>query len=139
MFLFSLPLRQLIFISTADVYSFAIILKEIITRMLPYESSSKEKILEPNEILDRVRMGIIPPYRPEVVSPDCPNNLTKVVQACWQEDPSHRPDFTKLKGVMRKISQGISSRNFLDNLLNRMEQVQFLGRSHSLPSNKSVL
>lgn len=105
-----------------DVYSFAIILKEIITRTNPYDSDNRGKFLEPSEILDRVSMGIIPPFRPELVSPDCPNSLKKVVQACWAEDPSHRPEFSKIKPAIRKISKGISSTNFLDNLLNRMEQ-----------------
>ncbi len=105
-----------------DVYAFAVILKEIITRLQPYETAHKEKALEPGEVLDRVRMGIVPPFRPEIVSADCPNSLIKVVNVCWQEDPSKRPDFVKLKPVLRKISRGVSSSNFLDNLLKRMEQ-----------------
>ena len=67
-------------------------------------------------------MGIVPSYRPEIVSPDCPNGLIKVVMACWAEDPGNRPEFVKLKPIVKKISKGVSSSNFLDNLLNRMEQ-----------------
>lgn len=67
-------------------------------------------------------MGVVPPFRPEIVAPDCPNSLIKVVNVCWQEEASKRPEFTKLKPVLRRISKGVSSSNFLDNLLKRMEQ-----------------
>ena len=71
-----------------DIFSFAIILQEIITRCAPYESPNQKNQLEPSEILDRVRMGVQPPFRPAIVSSDCPSSMMKVVQACWSEDPS---------------------------------------------------
>lgn len=55
-----------------DVYSFAIILQEIITRAGPFEAMErmgrKRANLGPEEILDRLRMGTVPPYRPEVIN-----------------------------------------------------------------------
>jgi class 3 adenylate cyclase len=109
-----------------DVYSFAIILQEIITRCGPFESlerlGRKRKIYEPNEILDRLRMGTVPPFRPEVAPDECSKELLNLMHECWSESPNNRPDFILIKPKMRKISKGISSRNFLDNLLKRMEQ-----------------
>ena len=106
-----------------DVYSFGIILQEVITRCEPFESSTEDKsCLEPTEILDRVKMGGEVPFRPVVNCEDCPRNLIKLMETCWSENPDIRPDFVKIKPYFKKISKGLTSTNFLDNLLNRMEQ-----------------
>lgn len=109
-----------------DVYSFAIILQEVITRSGPFESMDrvgrKRSHMEPDEILDRLRMGTVPPFRPEVAPDEAPKGLIQLMQDCWHEDPSLRPEFIQIKPRLKKITKGISSRNFLDNLLSRMEQ-----------------
>ncbi|XP_054160518.1 atrial natriuretic peptide receptor 1-like isoform X2 [Oppia nitens] len=109
-----------------DIYSFAIILQEIITRCGPFESlerlGRRRVIYEPNEVLDRIRMGTVPPFRPEVAPDECSKELLNLMHECWTEQPTSRPEFISIKQKLRKISQGISSRNFLDNLLQRMEQ-----------------
>lgn len=106
-----------------DIYSFAIVVQEIITRAYPFEFNLKKdkRSFEPNEIIDRIKMGLNPPFRPETQSEDCPPKLMRVVEACWDESPDARPEFIKIKAAMRKISQGMSSSNFIDNLLKRME------------------
>ena len=109
-----------------DVYSFAIILHEIITRCSPFDSieraGRKKKQLNPEEILDRLKMGTIPPFRPEIAPDEAPAELIDLVHACWLEDPNLRPDFSVIKPRLRRITKGVTSKNFLDNLLNRMEQ-----------------
>lgn len=109
-----------------DVYSFAIILQEIITRCGPFESieraGRKKGQLNPEEILDRLKMGTIPPFRPEVAPDEAPSELIDLMHACWAEDANLRPDFSTIKPRLRKITKGVTSKNFLDNLLNRMEQ-----------------
>ena len=79
-------------------------------------------IYEPNEILDRIRMGTSPPFRPEVAPDECSKALLHLMHDCWHELPQARPDFAMIRPRLKKITQGISSRNFLDNLLQRMEQ-----------------
>nr|XP_027201054.1 atrial natriuretic peptide receptor 1-like isoform X2 [Dermatophagoides pteronyssinus] len=106
-----------------DIYSFGIILQEVITRCEPFETSTEDKnSLEPTEILDRVKMGGEVPFRPVVNCEDCPRNLIKLMETCWSENPENRPEFVKIKPYFKKISKGLTSTNFLDNLLKRMEQ-----------------
>lgn len=109
-----------------DVYSFAIILQEIITRCAPFESMEragrKKGHLNPEEILDRLKMGVIPAFRPEVAPDEAPPELLDLMHMCWAEEPNVRPDFNIIRPRLRKITKGVTSKNFLDNLLNRMEQ-----------------
>ncbi|XP_076352674.1 atrial natriuretic peptide receptor 1-like [Tachypleus tridentatus] len=109
-----------------DIYSFAIILQEIITRSGPFESVERHGrnsiIIDPEEILDRVRMGTTPPYRPEIAYDECSAELMDLVRACWSELPGCRPSFADIKVQFKKITKGVSNKNLLDNLLARMEQ-----------------
>lgn len=107
-----------------DVYSFAVILQEIICRCPPFETSigKKKKALTPEEILDRLKMGCIPPFRPDVSCDDAPPELIDLMQICWAEDPGVRPEFSTIRPRLKRITKGVTSKNFLDNLLNRMEQ-----------------
>ena len=67
-------------------------------------------------------MGTVPPFRPEVAPDECSKELLDLMHQCWSENPNSRPDFIQIKPKLRKITKGVSSRNFLDNLLARMEQ-----------------
>ncbi|XP_076365959.1 atrial natriuretic peptide receptor 1-like [Tachypleus tridentatus] len=103
-----------------DVYSFAIILQEVVTRSEPYSTTSTE--LDPKEILEKIRRGRIPLFRPEISSDTCSVELLTLIHQCWAEDPSIRPSFAVIKATLKQISRETSSGNFMDNLLNRMEQ-----------------
>ncbi|KAF8795122.1 Atrial natriuretic peptide receptor 1 like protein [Argiope bruennichi] len=109
-----------------DVYSYAIILQEVITRSLPFEPKDRcgrsVRFLSAEDIIDRIRMGTTPPYRPELAHDECPPDMLDLIKKCWEENPDDRPSFPEIKQKMKKITKGMSSKNFLDNLLNRMEQ-----------------
>ncbi|XP_050417165.1 uncharacterized protein LOC126830804 [Patella vulgata] len=77
----------------ADVYSFGIILWEMLTRKHPYEACSMFQILE------RVRLN----KRPEI--PDfCPNELKELMEKCWHQKPSQRPIFRDILKTMENLS-----------------------------------
>ncbi|XP_022245111.1 atrial natriuretic peptide receptor 1-like [Limulus polyphemus] len=105
-----------------DIYSFAIILQEIVTRLQPFERSEKENQISPKEIIHKVKVGTKPPFRPEVSPEDCPLDFLDMLYSCWSEDPASRPNVSSIKQQMKKLSKGMGSGNFLDSLLKRMEQ-----------------
>ncbi|XP_067133555.1 atrial natriuretic peptide receptor 1-like [Centruroides vittatus] len=106
-----------------DIYSFAIILQEIITRTGPFERLvKKQNNLLPEDILEKVKMGTTPPFRPELSPEDATSDILDLMRRCWAEQPDDRPTFQEIKSQLKQITKGISSRNFLDNLLSRMEQ-----------------
>ncbi|XP_055545270.1 atrial natriuretic peptide receptor 1-like isoform X3 [Wyeomyia smithii] len=105
-----------------DVYSFGIIVQEIVSRQGPFYTGEDAK--SPKEIIKLVKNGpesYNAPFRPKVdeTSYEDVNNL---MVKCWAEDPADRPDFNLLKTIIRKINKENESGNILDNLLQRMEQ-----------------
>jgi atrial natriuretic peptide receptor A len=78
-----------------DVYSFAIILEEIVMRGGPYESV--RQYMPVKMILDRVMAHENPPFRPIVNDHDCPPDLFELIEKCWSEIPEERPTFPQIR------------------------------------------
>jgi len=67
----------------ADVYSFGIMLWELVTFRKPFERMNRE------EYYEKVVYG---GQRPEI-SKKFPNDLAKLICDCWDVDPQERPTF----------------------------------------------
>ncbi|XP_024887866.1 atrial natriuretic peptide receptor 1 isoform X2 [Temnothorax curvispinosus] len=102
-----------------DVYSFAIILEEIVVRGGPYEVA--RTFMTAQEIVTRVSASENPPLRPEVTPKDCPPDILSLMERCWTEVPDERPSFHAIRGTIRGIMKGYCE-NLMDDLLRRMEQ-----------------
>ncbi|KAJ3648141.1 hypothetical protein Zmor_019964 [Zophobas morio] len=102
-----------------DVYSFSIILEEIIVRGGPYEAA--RQFLEPHEIISRVAARENPPFRPAITHRHCPEDLVDLMDRCWNDNPEERPTFETIKITLRGIMKGYCE-NLMDDLLRRMEQ-----------------
>ncbi|XP_058797480.1 atrial natriuretic peptide receptor 1 isoform X1 [Phymastichus coffea] len=102
-----------------DVYSFAIILEEIVIRGGPYEMARTYMTCQ--EIVNRVAASEFQPFRPEVTQKDCPADIISLMEKCWHEVPEERPTFHAIRGTIRGIMKGYCE-NLMDDLLRRMEQ-----------------
>ncbi|OQV26131.1 Atrial natriuretic peptide receptor 2 [Hypsibius exemplaris] len=100
-----------------DVYSFAIVLQEIILRQSPYDGSD----VGVQVIIQEVRKGMNPPFRPRVDPNDCNPELYHVMEECWSEYPLERPSFKLIKQRLRPLIKAVSG-GLMDNLINRMEK-----------------
>ncbi|CAM1295059.1 NPR2 (predicted) [Pycnogonum litorale] len=103
-----------------DVYSFAIIVHEIVFRQGAFWIEHYD--MSPKEILDSVKNGQKPIFRPTVDDEICEEEVMQMMKKCWSEEPMERPDFHALKSIIRKLNKDNESGNILDNLLSRMEQ-----------------
>ncbi|KAI3379471.1 hypothetical protein SNEBB_001321 [Seison nebaliae] len=103
-----------------DVYSFAIILQEIIYRKGVFHFEEERDML-PEEIYRSVKEGT--GLRP-TIKPDACNapEVAELILKCWAEEVADRPDFNHIRGIMRRINKGNETGNIVDNLLKRMEQ-----------------
>ncbi|KAB0800987.1 hypothetical protein PPYR_05341 [Photinus pyralis] len=108
-----------------DVYSFAIIVHEIVTRQGVFYLGENSKT-SPKQIVDSVRNGPesshVPPLRPLIDDSTCDEDVAQLMKRCWAEDAADRPDFSVVKNTIRKLNKEYDSSNILDNLLSRMEQ-----------------
>jgi len=103
-----------------DVYSFAIILQECHTRMGPWSGTC----LSHKEILKRIRVPELPPFRPTVSELiESAEGLRDIMKKCWLEHPDVRPTFPDLckeiDGLMK--ANGLK-RNIVDNMIYMMER-----------------
>ncbi|OQV12261.1 Atrial natriuretic peptide receptor 1 [Hypsibius exemplaris] len=104
-----------------DVYSFAIILQQLILRSGPFELPNDPLELSNRELLQEVIAANIPPVRPRVPRASCSNELYDLMERCWEEVPVERPTFPKIKERLKKVIGDVGD-NIVDLLFKRMEQ-----------------
>ncbi|OHT01877.1 hypothetical protein TRFO_31225 [Tritrichomonas foetus] len=66
-----------------DVYSFAIIMWELLTEEIPYKD-----VLDHNVVTQVLNFNKRP-----AIPEDCPQNIASFISDCWDRDPDHRPSF----------------------------------------------
>uniref|UniRef100_A0A8C7U8X5 Guanylate cyclase n=1 Tax=Oncorhynchus mykiss TaxID=8022 RepID=A0A8C7U8X5_ONCMY len=99
-----------------DVYSFAIILQEVVVRGLPYCMLG----LTPAEIIRKVKKP--PPMcRPTVAPDQAPLECIQLMKQCWSEQPDRRPAFDEIFDQFKLINKGKKT-NIIDSMLRMLEQ-----------------
>ncbi|KAF7654849.1 hypothetical protein LDENG_00064170, partial [Lucifuga dentata] len=103
-----------------DIYSFAIIMWELMYG--PKAGPYKDINLEPKEIIMQLRTPFQgEPLRPMLSEVLCDENINKLMRACWNENPDHRPPFDSIRSQLRAISPE-SYGNILDNMVEKLEK-----------------
>ncbi|NWR73898.1 GUC2F cyclase, partial [Centropus unirufus] len=99
-----------------DIYSFAIILQEVVVRGPPYCMSD----LSAEEIIRKVKKP--PPLcRPNIVPELAPLECIQVMKQCWGEAPERRPTFEEVFHKFKTINKGKKT-NIIDSMLRMLEQ-----------------
>ncbi|XP_059483407.1 receptor-type guanylate cyclase Gyc76C-like isoform X2 [Neocloeon triangulifer] len=124
-----------------DVYSFGIILYEIIGRRGPFGPCTED----PKEIIRRVKEGRYgpkkEPFRPDLsitydTDTGCPDYVTNCITACWQEQPENRPDFHNIREQLKKMREGMHH-NIVDQMMDMM--VKYANHLEELVSERTRL
>uniref|UniRef100_T1IXS9 guanylate cyclase n=1 Tax=Strigamia maritima TaxID=126957 RepID=T1IXS9_STRMM len=100
----------------ADVYSFAIIMQEVVVRGSPYCMLT----LTPEEIIEKVKRP--PPLiRPSVSKQAAPPEAINIMRQCWAESSEMRPDFNAINEHFKKLNQG-KKVNIVDTMFQMLEK-----------------
>lgn len=80
----------------ADVYSFGIVMWEIMSREPPFKG------LRPHEIMAQV---VNVHARPDMrrVPQNCPPQYKQILERCWDRDAMNRPDFSVVVKMLKSI------------------------------------
>lgn len=106
-----------------DIYSFGIILHEILGRKGPWGLSTlSPEVVE--DVIDKVinpqsHLGKL--HRPSLQDLDCPDFVKRCMGDCWHEDPDVRPDFRFIGIMLREMLLEVKT-NILDNMIANMEK-----------------
>ncbi|KAI1301287.1 Guanylate cyclase 32E [Halotydeus destructor] len=106
-----------------DVYSFGVILYEIMDRKGPWGSNA----LPVKCILDRITNPLLYGgqfYRPAVQELKCPDYIVRCMEECWQEEADFRPDFRLINSRLREMQSGLKL-NIFDNMIAIMEKYAY--------------
>ncbi|XP_076326549.1 receptor-type guanylate cyclase Gyc76C-like isoform X3 [Tachypleus tridentatus] len=102
-----------------DVYSFSIILHEIISRQGPFSGSI---VIHPKEIVKNiVEYKGEDPFRPDISILECQDYILQTISECWHEKPENRPDFAHIRVKLQRMREGMKS-NIMDNMMDMMEK-----------------
>ncbi|XP_051256403.1 retinal guanylyl cyclase 2 isoform X2 [Dicentrarchus labrax] len=99
-----------------DVYSFAIVMQEVVVRGPPFCMMD----LTAADIIEKVRKP--PPLCRPLVSPDyAPSECIQLMKQCWNEQPDKRPNFEEIFDQFKNINKGKKT-NIIDSMLRMLEQ-----------------
>uniref|UniRef100_A0A8C9T8U2 Guanylate cyclase n=1 Tax=Scleropages formosus TaxID=113540 RepID=A0A8C9T8U2_SCLFO len=99
-----------------DVFSFSIILQEVITRNSPFCMLD----MPAEEIIQKLRSP--PPLcRPTVSMEKAPLECLQIMKQCWSEEPERRPTFEEIFHQFRNVNKGKKT-NIIDSMLRMLEQ-----------------
>ncbi|BES95806.1 Guanylate cyclase [Nesidiocoris tenuis] len=99
-----------------DVYSFGIVMQEVVVRGEPYCMLS----LPPEEILEKIRRPP-PMIRPSVSKGAAPPEAINIMRQCWAEHPDKRPDFNTIHDLFKTLNHGRKA-NFVDTMFQMLEK-----------------
>uniref|UniRef100_A0A0K0EFB5 Guanylate cyclase n=2 Tax=Strongyloides stercoralis TaxID=6248 RepID=A0A0K0EFB5_STRER len=107
---------------TADIYSFAIIMSEVVNQKTAWNLDEIEE--NEDDIVYKVKRGGANLFRPKLV-PDSRlqvnSSVLHLIKDCWSENPTDRPKTSTIKSLLKSIHSN-KGENLMDHMFGIMEQ-----------------
>ena len=91
----------------SDVYSFAMIVYEMLNKKIPFDEISNK-----NRVFDEV---VNKGNRPKITV-DLPNCYHRLIERCWSQDPNDRPTFDEIVQILKNdqdfVTECIDNENY---------------------------
>ncbi|RLN52158.1 hypothetical protein BBP00_00009705 [Phytophthora kernoviae] len=88
--------------SKADVYSYAVVLWELLAKDIPFKGQT------PMQTAMAVAEQHMRPGLPQKTPP----KIAELIEHCWNQDPTKRPEFSAIMQVLPYIKQALSKADF---------------------------
>ncbi|CAJ0953234.1 unnamed protein product, partial [Mesorhabditis belari] len=105
----------------ADVYAFAIVASQIVTRKSAFNFENRRESTE--EIVYAVKKGLNPLMRPSIEVPDGVDlspAIIHLIRDCWAESPDDRPYIETTENLVKAMNIG-KNQNLMDHVFQMME------------------
>ncbi|XP_055341534.1 uncharacterized protein LOC129590364 [Paramacrobiotus metropolitanus] len=125
-----------------DVYSFAVIVFEVMTRDLPYEYNNIPYSMSYEQLFAMIKREIRPirPLdfkEPEQIALNIPKSIIEIMKAGWSADPQERPKMVELRNILRATSSEMKRLADLT-IVNTRTQIEHYKRSIIKNSEETV-
>nr|XP_027103265.1 serine/threonine-protein kinase HT1-like [Coffea arabica] len=90
-----------------DVYSFGLMLCEMIAGTIPFEGMAPEAVV----------FGVLNKDLRPTVPQRCPPAMRELIVQCWSSNPGKRPEFWQIVKVLEKFETSLASEGSLNNLV----------------------
>ncbi|RZS23926.1 hypothetical protein BHM03_00056934 [Ensete ventricosum] len=107
----------------ADVFSFGIVLWELLTAKLPYENFTPLQ----------AAVGVVQKGLRPTIPKNAHPKLAELMENCWQQNPTDRPDFSEILHILQLIAKEVGEES--DDWLMEYSPSWFLSILRSWPLN----
>lgn len=90
-------LRTTAYTEKADIFSYAMVVYEVICRHVPFER------LQPIHVAKKIGSGERPTVEDHVSASAVPEGLVVLMECCWAQDPQGRPTFREISATLGRI------------------------------------
>ena len=95
------------FSKSVDTYAFGVLMWEMFTGEIPFY------MIDIRDITERVISG----QRPRMPSYGIPAKLVTLINKCWHQNPTERPDFTSIVDLLLEVVDEMPDSTYTDSLV----------------------